>query len=186
MPDELKNFLPKDADPLKVKIKNFIPESKEGEASRLLMQALDWNKENNPNEEEDKDYKKTDYKPIKLEKISDEFFPPSVKKILLGLADGRKRALFVLINLFRSIGMERDELEKRIYEWNKKNPVPLKEGYIKSQLLWSYRNKIVPPPNYDKDYYKGIGIIPTEEEIRYKNPVNYMARKNYSERKTCC
>lgn len=178
---DLKTFHPRDADPLKVKTRNFIPDSKEGEASRLLMQALDWYKETNPDEETEKKYKE-EFKPIKLDKISDEFFPPSIKKILQGLNDGRKRALFVLLGLFRSIGMERDELEKRLYDWNKKNPVPLKEGYIKSQIVWSYRNKLVPPPNYDKDYYKGIGIIPTDEEIRYKNPVSYMARKSSAEK----
>jgi len=106
-------------------------------------------------------------------------FPPSIKKILQGVKDGRKRALFVLLNFFRSIGIEKQELEKRIEDWNRKNEIPLKEGYIKSQLAWSYRNKIVLPPNYDKDYYKGIGIIPTEEELRYKNPVSFMTKRNF-------
>ena len=68
--------------------------------------------------------------------------------------------------MFRSLGIDKDELEKRIYEWNGKNKVPLKEGYVRTQLSWSYRNKIVPPPNFDKDYYKGIGIIPTDEELQ--------------------
>jgi len=179
--DELKNFSPKDADPMKIIIKNFIPNSVSGEASRLLMQALDWYKEKNP-DEESRNYKQENFKPVKIEKISDEFFPPSIKKMLEGLSDGRKRALFVLINLFRSIGMERDELEKRIYDWNKKNAVPLKDGYLKAQIMWSYRNKIIPPPNYDKDYYKGVGIIPTEEELRLKNPVNYVVRKDFAKR----
>ena len=179
---ELKNFHPRDADPMKVVVKDFVPDSKEGEASRLLLQALDWYKENNLDEKESK-FEKTDFKPIKLEKISDEFFPPSIKKILQGLTDGRKRALFVLINLFGSIGMDRDELEKRIYDWNNKNALPLKEGYLKAQILWSYRNKIVPPPNYDKDYYKGVGVIPTDEELRMKNPVNYVVRKTLGDRR---
>src|SRR3990172_7789465 len=180
--EDLKNFHPRDADPMKAVVRNFLPDAKEGEASVLLMQALDWHKENNL-EEKEKSYETKSYKPIKLEKISEEYFPPSIKKILQGLSDGRKRALFVLINLFRAIGMERDELEKRLYEWNNKNSMPLKEGYLKSQILWSYRNKIVPPPNYDKDYYKGIGIIPTDEEMRYKNPVSYVVRKTSGERK---
>lgn len=178
--EELKNFHPKYADPFKIKIKDFLPECRQGEASRLLVEALDWYKENNLDEQEQKKFDRGDFKPIKLEKISEEYFPPSIKKILQGLSDGRKRALFILINLFRSIGMDKDELEKRVYDWNKKNTVPLKEGYLKAQILWSYRNKIVPPPNYDKDYYKGIGVIPTEEEIKYKNPVNYVARKTSS------
>ena len=79
--------------------------------------------------------------------------------------------------------MDKEELERRIDEWNKKNRVPLKQGYIKSRLSWSYRNKIVPPPNFDKDYYKGIGIPPTEEELRYKNPSNYMVKKFFQGKK---
>ena len=123
-----------------------------------------------------------DFKPIKIDNLSDKHFPQSIQKILQGLDDGRKRALFILINLFRSIGMEKEELEKRIYLWNSKNKIPLKEGYIKSQILWSYRNKIVPPPNFDKDYYKGIGIIPTEEEIRFRNHINYILKKHRREK----
>ena len=73
--------------------------------------------------------------------------------------------------------MEKEDLENRIYEWNKKNNPQLKESNIKSQLIQSYKNKIILPPNFDKDYYSGIGIIPTEEEIRYKNPVNYFVKK---------
>jgi hypothetical protein len=73
--------------------------------------------------------------------------------------------------------MDKDEIEKRIFDWNKKNEIPLKQGYIKSQLSWSYRNKVMPPPNFDKDYYKGIGVVPTEEELRYKNPSNYITKK---------
>ena len=165
--DKISEFQPKDANPLKVKVKNFLPDSKEGEATELLREALDWSKESNYVEK-----KKFDFKPIVLKNLSEKNFPPSIQKILKGLSDGRKRALFILINLFRSVGIDKDELEKIIYNWNKKNKIPLKEGYIKSQISWSYRNKIVPPPNFDKDYYKGIGIIPTEEEMRYKNPVS--------------
>ena len=43
--NSISEFQPKDADPLKVKVKNFLPESKEGEATELLREALDWSKE---------------------------------------------------------------------------------------------------------------------------------------------
>jgi len=174
-PDEIADFQLKDANPMKVKIKNFMPNAEEGEASELLMQALDWNKESVSFKEVSKNF---DYKPIKIDNLSERDFSPSIKKILQGVDDGRKRSLFILLNLFRSVGIEKDELEKRIYAWNKKNKIPLKEGYIKSQLVWSYKNKIVPPPNFDKDYYKGIGVIPTEEELRYKNPISYIIKKS--------
>ncbi len=178
--EELENFQPKDADPLKVIIKNFMPDSVEGEAAELLREALDWHKNQHPEEKMTQTAKRSrDFKPIKILNLSEEFLPPSIKKILQGMNDGRKRALFILLNFFRSIGIERDKLEKRIYEWNERNKVPLKKGYIKTQIIWSYRNKRVPPPNYDKDYYKGIGIIPTEEELRYKNPVNYIIKKTF-------
>jgi len=177
---ELSEFQPRNANPLKVKIRNFMPDSIEGEASELLIQALDWNKETGKDKSKDEiKEKKLDFKPVKIENLSDKNFPPSIQKILQGIEDGRKRALFILINLFRSIGMDKDEFEKRIYDWNKKNKIPLKEGYVKSQISWSYRNKTVPPPNFDKDYYKGIGIIPNEEELRYKNPVNYVVKKSF-------
>jgi hypothetical protein len=175
--NEIKNFDVKDADRDKVKIKNFIPNSKNEEAKELLLQALDWNR--HQKKEEKPKENKTEFKQIKLEKISDDFLPPSIQKILEGVKDGRKRALFILLNLFRSIGMEKEELEKRISEWNKKNQIQLKEGYIKAQLDWSYRNKVVLPPNFDKDYYKGIGIVPTEQELKAKNPVNWVTRKAF-------
>ena len=175
-PDEIKDFQLIDADPLKAKIKNFMPDVEEGEASELLMQALDWYRENNL-EVEDK--KKTfDYKPIKLSNLSEKNFPPCIQRILNGLSDGQHRSLFALINLFRSVGMDKDELEKRIEDWNKKNNPPIKEGYIKSQLSWNYRRKPIMPSNC-KEFYQGIGdCLPDNFCKLIKNPVNYVIRKN--------
>ena len=181
LPEELNNFQPHDADPLKVKIRNFMPDSREGEATEILREALDWYKNKNPDEtamlSSSGERKEQVFQPVKISDFSDNLLPPSIKKILEGLPDGKKRALFILINFFRSAGMDKEEFEKKLYSWNEKNTPPLPIGYIKAQISWSYRNKVAPPPNYDKDYYKGIGIIPTEEELRYKNPVNFMARK---------
>jgi DNA primase catalytic subunit len=179
--EEIKDFQPRDADPLKVKVRDFMPEAEEGEASELLREALDWYKNKHPDETSNKDSDRAEreFKPIQLSNISEELFPPTIKKILLGVRDGRKRAVFILLNFFRSIGMDRKDIEKYLYGWNEKNEVPIKEGYIKSQLSWAYRNKPVPPPNYDKDYYKALGIEPTEEELRYKNPSNYMIKKTF-------
>ena len=61
-------------------------------------------------------------------------FPPCMKLILNGLEDGRKRALFSLINFYKNFDMDWKDLEFKIYEWNSKNKPPLKKGYIKSQL----------------------------------------------------
>ncbi len=178
-PNKIEEFELKHANPMKVKVKNFIPETKEGEASELLREALDWNRDNqiSQNKEEKKEYK--NFKPIKLEKVSNKNFPPCILNILNGLEDGKKRALFILINLFRSVGMDKDELEKRIDEWNKKNKPPLKQGYIKTQLSWSFRKKPIMPPNC-KEFYKGIGVCQPNDFCRLiKNPVNYIVRKNF-------
>ncbi|HJX50502.1 MAG TPA: LAGLIDADG family homing endonuclease, partial [Candidatus Nanoarchaeia archaeon] len=179
-PHEIKDFDFKQADPLKVKIKEFMPNSIEGEASELLVQSLDWYRENNKEEVERKN-QDFNFKQIKLTKLSEDHFPPCVRNILKGVSDGKKRAVFVLINLFRSIGMDREELEKRIYDWNKKNEVPLKEGYIKTQLAWSFRKKPIMPQNC-KEFYQGIGVCtPDNFCSRVKNPVNYVIRRNLSE-----
>ena len=57
------------------------------------------------------------------------------------------------------------------------------KGYIQAQLSWAYRNKPVLPPNFDKDHYKGIGVEPSLEELRYKNPVTYVLKKNLEQNK---
>jgi len=176
-PDRILEFELKDADPLKVEIKNFTPNSDEGEASELLMQALDWHREKNQGEEQEKTIK--EFKQIQLTNLSEKHFPPCIKKLLNGIRDGKKRGVFVLINLFRSVGMDKAELEKRIYDWNKKNEVPLKEGYIKTQITWSYRRKPIMPQNC-KEFYQGIGICTPDDFCKLiKNPVNYVIRKNF-------
>ncbi len=173
--NEVIDFQLKDANPMKIKIKNFLPECKEGEATSLLIQALDWNKENTPKEER----KNSEFKPVKITDRSEKNFPPCIQKILLGVKDGRKRAVFVLINFLRSIGIEKDELEKKLYSWNEKNEPPLKQGYIKSQLSWSLRKRPIMPPNC-KEFYQGIGVCFPDDLCRLiKNPVNYIVRKNF-------
>ncbi|MFA5953852.1 MAG: hypothetical protein WC812_04630 [Candidatus Pacearchaeota archaeon] len=178
--EEFKNFEIKDADPMKIKIRDFIPECKEEEAKELVMQTLDWVKSREikgTSEEKNVSGKYANFKPIQLKEIKEDNFPPSIKYILNGLKDGKKRGLFVLLNFFRSIGMDKTELEKRIFEWNKKNETPLKEGYIQAQLVWSYRRKPIMPPNFNTDYYKALGISINSEEIKMKNPVTYMIKK---------
>jgi DNA primase catalytic subunit len=185
--NKIEEFELKDADPMKVEAKNFIPESKEGEAEELIREALDWAKENqlNTNNSEEKiKGKYADFKAIELKNLTDQNFPPCVLNILRGLSDGKKRALFILINLFRSVGMDKEEMEKRIEEWNNKNKPPMKKGYVKSQLSWSYRKKPIMPPNC-KEFYEGIGVcVPDQSCTLAKNPVNYVIRKNFQLNKT--
>ena len=180
---EVSKFDLKDADPLKAKLKNFLPTPQKNEAKELVREALDWAKENQINSRDLQEKitgKYADFKPIVLKNIKDSDFPPCIMNILKGVNDGKKRALFVLINLFRSIGMDKEELEKKIYDWNNKNNPPLKEGYIKSQLSWSYRKKPIMPPNC-KEFYQGIGVCQPDNSCNsIKNPLNYVIKKNFS------
>ncbi|MCK5624714.1 hypothetical protein KAI04_02640 [Candidatus Pacearchaeota archaeon] len=179
-PEKVSEFEMKDADPMKVKVKDFMPNVEEGEAKELITQALDWYKDNNPDQEE----KKTgDFKQIKLSNLSEKNFPPCIKNILKGISDGRQRSIFVLISLFRSVGMDRDELEKRMYDWNEKNTPPLKQGIIKNQLKVAYKGKPLMAPNC-KEYYQGIGVCEPDSFCKLiKNPVNYLVRKTFSSTK---
>ncbi len=185
-PEQIDDFDLKDANALKVKVKEFIPESTKEEANELIREALDWAKNNEI--KSGKSRKKTkgkykDFKPLSLKNIENSQFPPCIHNILKGMRDGKKRALFILMNLFRSLGMDSEEMEKRIYAWNKKNNPPLKEGYIKSQFLANYKRKPLMPPNC-KEYYQGIGVCtPDSLCSKVKNPMNYVVRKNYSKNK---
>ncbi|VVB82138.1 Eukaryotic and archaeal DNA primase, large subunit [uncultured archaeon] len=173
--NKISDFQPRNAEPLKAEIKNFIPNCKEGEATSLLMQALDWNREHSPKEEK----KIIEFKPINITDRSEKNFPPCIKKILLGVNDGKKRSVFALINFLRSIGTEKNELEKIIYSWNEKNEPKLQSGYIKSQIDWAMKRKPILPTNC-KEFYQGIGVcFPDELCKMIKNPVNYVIRKNF-------
>jgi len=172
--NKISDFQPKDADPLKIKIKNFTPDCREGEATLLLMQALDWNRDNIPDE------KKTfEFKPINIADKSEKNFPPCIKKILLGVQDGKKRSVFALINFLRSIGTEKEDMENIIYTWNEKNEPKLQQGYIQAQISWALKRKPIMPSNC-KEFYQGIGVcFPDDLCNKIKNPVNYVVRKNY-------
>ncbi len=185
MESEIEKFSPSDADPLKSQIRDFYPQASKNEARNLLVQALEWNGERTrslESGEESNKNKERKFEEITVDKSS-IIYPPSIKKILEGMSDGRKRSLFILINFFHCLNFTREEIDKKIEEWNKKNEKSLKIGYVKAQLDWSYRNKKILPPNYDKPYYRDIGIVPDEEELRAKNPVNYVVRKQYRGKK---
>jgi hypothetical protein len=192
--DKIKDFQITDAKPFKITPKDFYPSSKEGEAKELLLQALEWYEQkqkieksieekkysaNNQNKSfENSEKSKEPYKKIKIENPAENIFPPCIKLILSGLKqDGRKRVLFILINFFKSLGIDDLPLEKRIYEWNEKNELPLKKGYIQSQLSWYKRNVQMMPQNCSNPIYKDLGLCKPNEFCRQiKNPVNYSVK----------
>jgi hypothetical protein len=153
-----------------------------GEARGLLVQAFDWFKKTQsyvPDENKIKLSQKTFELP--KDAIKADFFPPCILKLMSGVKeDGRKRAIFILINFLQNMAWNAEQIEGFLMEWNKKNTEPLREGYIKAQISWFKRqNKTVLPPNCDNNsYYKTMGIK-CEDSIcnMCKNPVNYAFRR---------
>ena len=111
--------------------------------------------------------------------LPEELFPPCIKLILNGLGDGKKRALFILINFLSSVGWNYDVIEKKLLEWNEKNKEPLRQNYLLGQLRYhKFLAKKKMPPNCDNDmYYRDIGVKCSENIcLKIKNPVNYTLR----------
>ncbi len=173
---KIQDFKPSDAHPFKISVRDFMPQAKKNEAKELLLQALDWYKQVQKEKKSEKQRKQ--YEQVVIKNLTSELFPPCVKLILKGMKDGKKRALFILMNFFKSLGLSQQEIEEKVEEWNKKNKPLLREGYIKSQLSWQARQKTMMPPNCDKEFYKGVGVC-TPDDIcsQIKNPVNYVMRK---------
>ena len=110
--EELASFQPTMADPLKIKIKNFMPDSEENEARGLLLQAIDWQKQKNPEKKKVFTGKSIDVKNLT---ITEGMFPDCIKQILNGQKqDGRKRALFVLLGFFNTLGFPQEYILEKI------------------------------------------------------------------------
>lgn len=116
-------------------------------------------------------------------KVPEKYFPPCIKNILNGIEDGRKRALFILINFLANLGWSWEEIEKLIWEWNDKNPDPLRERYIEYQLQWHKERynkglKYLPPNCSNDTYYKDMGVCNPDEICKLiKNPISYPLKK---------
>jgi len=142
-----------------------------GEASRLLIQALDWF--HGRNDERENKNEKQQYDDF-TEKVPAEKFPPCMKLVLAGLPDGRKRALFALMNFLKSAKYSWPEVEAEVKAWNSKNTPPLKMGYVQAQLNWHKRQTAKFPPPNCKDYYKDIGVCKPDFTCgKIKNPISY-------------
>ena len=120
-PRKVLDFKKEDAKPKNAGVSKFefLPKKgiAKGEAKKLIVQAFDFSLKK---EDEIITKSKADYE-IK-DAMPEKFFPPCVSLISNGLPDGRKRALFALINFLTSLGWGYDDTEKHLKEWNKKNP----------------------------------------------------------------
>lgn len=148
-----------------------------GEARKLFLQAFDFFEQvqEESKKVESKSFSSDEvFEPVG-EKVPEDFFPPCIKKGLLGLVDGKKRFVFVLINFLSSLGWSFEDIEEFIFDWNKRNEDPLRETVIRGQLSHSKKKSSVLPPNCDNEgYMKGMEIcVPDNFCKRVKNPVSY-------------
>jgi DNA-directed RNA polymerase subunit RPC12/RpoP len=107
-----------------------------------------------------------------------EMFPPCIQKIVAGISDGRKRALFTLDNFFASIGYTPEERHTLLKEWNDKNPEPLPEYMVRSHIEY-HKRRVMMPQNCASSIYKELNVCTPDHMCKMiKNPVQYAKRKN--------
>ncbi|MDD5181875.1 MAG: hypothetical protein PHC66_01740 [Candidatus Nanoarchaeia archaeon] len=175
---DLDSFKPEMADARNVTTElGYLDKFKKDEARQLFIEAFDWNMKEQL--EKNEDIIKKEFE-LPKEAIPAEFFPPCIKNIYNGMEEGRKRALFILINFLRSCGWGREAIEADVLKWNQKNPKPLAEGYVRGQLGWhgKLKDKYLPPACTNENFYKDIGICrPDTFCANIKNPVVYPFRR---------
>ncbi|MBT4651387.1 hypothetical protein HOC13_02580 [Candidatus Woesearchaeota archaeon] len=175
-PDKVLEFEKRMAQPDKVlAVSKYMNRNITGESGRrLLVQALDYEVKVEP--DRDQLVRKEGFEEIKIESpITEEFFPPCIKKILLGMEDGKKRAVFALANFLGKLGWDFEGIKEFLLRWNKeKNREPLRDAYILGQLAHFKPGEKLPPNCGNDAYYKGIGVCdPGGLCKKIKNPVNY-------------
>ncbi len=140
--------------------------------TRILKNALDYAAKLDEKRQIEKE---KEFQEVKLENpIEEIFFPPCMKKALLGMEDGKKRVLFAMMNYLGKVGWSKPEVEKYLVLWNSKNPDPLREGYIRGQMNHYKAGEKLPPNCDNAAYYMDMGIC--EKDVlcsHIKNPVNY-------------
>ena len=178
-PENLESFRPEDSGPEKIKASlGFLDLGEEGEMELLVTEALDFYNKTKPLEKL-KQRKRAEITTA----IKPDIFPPCIKLISAGLADGRKRSLFILLNFLKSAGWKWEDMEKYLIDWNQKNNPPLPESYLANQLRWhGNKDKKILPPNCpsekSKGWYESIGVCKPDNicgvpKILIKNPINY-------------
>ncbi len=162
----------------------FLETWEDDEASTLVLETMDWAEEQEEIKEKLQKNKKSAYDGKRFEgplaKIEDTYFPPCIVNMLNGVEDGRKRAIFVLINFFMTCGWELKEIEEELLEWNKRNPDPIRTVYISTQLNYAFQreNPIMPPNCQNKGYYQDMKVcVPNAFCPKIMNPATYAIKK---------
>lgn len=161
--------------------RRFLDSHTEGSGVLLAQEAIDWESKQRMQRKEEREQRREERQDYDLpdEAIPEQYFPAPIKRILSGLADGRKRAVFILATFLRHVGYDWEAIEGKLFEWNERNDEALPERYIQSQLSWHERqDEPLMPPNFDgKGWYRDIGVIDEDEDAQmldnFDNPVPY-------------
>jgi hypothetical protein len=183
-PENIGKFEKDMAKPEKIKVGEKFLDKKFSmhDADGLIVEALDWAVKYKGEVKEEIAKVRIG---TRIKYIPEQQFPPCVSSILKGVADGKKRSVFVLVNFLRNMGWDLEKIEKRLVEWNEKNYPSLRSNYLRGQLRWHFRQgRNLLPPNCDNEmFYRNIGVCnpdnfcKTGDKITLKNPVNYPFRK---------
>lgn len=177
-PKNILTFDKRDADPEKARAeKKFLnrAEVKEQDAKTLIIQAFDWWAKKHEKRGPDEQLIPKRTFDLPTEAIAEIYFPDCIQHILVGMEDGKKRALFILVNFLKHMAWPWPDIEAFLKEWNKKNKEPLTETYLLGQLNWHKRQTqtILPPNCTNKAYYQDLRISCNPNICaRFKNPVN--------------
>lgn len=180
--NKILKFRKKDAEIQNVKVRLPFLErttAKKEEAKQLFINAYDFSFDETKTGEqrERKEYV------LPENAIKEEFFPPCMNNILNGLKDGKKRALFTLINFLKGAGWTYENIKEKIHDWNKKNPEPLKEVYLNGQLRQIKKTKEIMPPHNCKRYYQDLQVCSPDSFCnKIKNPLQYTKLKEEIEK----
>ena len=156
-----------------------------GEASRLILQAFDFEPLENKKGEVPLSAQLSQEQKYALEpqqRLPAELFPPCILLGLQGMQDGKKRFLFALTHFLKSAGYGYDEIDQIVHTWNKKNPEPLREVIVQGQLRHQrmQQGNILPPNCSNRGYYIDLGLCKPDLHCRkIKNPFQYAKRKAF-------
>ena len=189
-PEKVLAFEKKEAMPPHVKASRFrflerkdIPAE---DAARLFDDAFHWDitSQQERNELQELFEGKTDSKGKAFdnpaEAVPAAFFPPCIQLILKGMEDGRKRAVFILVNFLTSTGWGYEQIEKLLKEWNQRNKEPLREVNITGAIRYhkQQKKKFLPPNCRNMAYYSSMNVCKPDAFCRkITNPANYALLK---------
>ncbi|MBD3204590.1 hypothetical protein GF327_09945 [Candidatus Woesearchaeota archaeon] len=175
-PEKVMSFSKEMAAPEKVSADKkfiFLGDEKDNtnKAKNLVLRAMDYKPDISAAHEK---FDRREQYDIPEEAISEKFFPPCIIKILNGMEDGRKRALFALFNFLNCAGWNKKAIAEKINKWNNNNTEKLRVNYINSHINYhSKRSEKFPPPNC-KEFYQDMQVcFPDRICKRIKNPVAY-------------